>query len=324
MINRSGDREMSRRALVATALVMALVLLADEDGKEERKGLIIIQESNGLIGGKRQTRTQKLLIRGDKMKLVDEDAGIEAIVRLDKKLIWEIDRRKRRYVETHFSYFEQLREEREKNRLNTIRGLNERCPPLQRKDIAAKLGYLIGENGKVKEEITAELLKPNETKEISGYKCRHYILKEDLRVVLDVWTTDEIEVPDSVIRFYRESGMLSEEVERKLNEVKGFPVKLELHLDLGTVEVAVTAMAKKIEEKEIDDKEFELPEGLKLEKVRKRSPQGERLYKCSNCGREFESEPDKVLSMPYRGKVYRFCSKKCRDEFIKKLREGRK
>ena len=315
-----------RKNLIALAVVvLALVLLAEDDKeKNESKGLIITQKSNGLIGGKRQLRTQKLLIKGDKMKLVDEEAGIEAIVRLDKRLIWEINKKEKKYVETHFSYFEQLREEREQNRLNTIKGLNERCPPLQRKDIAAKLGYLVDEDGKVKEEITAKLLKPEETKKVAGYECRHYILKEDMRVVLDVWTTEGIEVPDSVIRFYRESGMLNKEVEEKLDEIKGFPLMLEFHLDLGTVEVAVSATVEKVEEKKIDDKEFELPEGLELEKVRKKSAEGKKHYECDNCGKEFEADPKKVLCMPYRGRTYRFCSKKCRDEFIKKLREKKR
>ncbi|MCX7704115.1 MAG: DUF4412 domain-containing protein [Planctomycetota bacterium] len=287
----------------------------------------ITQESNGLIGDKKQTRTQKLLLKGDKMKLVDEEAGFECIVRLDKRLMWEVNKKEKKCVETQFSYFEQLREEREETRLKIIRQLNERLPALQRKDAAAKLGYIVEENELVREKLTIQLLDTGETKEINGFPCRHYILKEDLRVVVDVWTTDKVEIPDTVIRFYRESGMLSAEVKNELDKIKGFPIKIELHFDLRTIEVAVEAKVTKIETKNLDEKEFDLPEDVTIEKVQKRTEKGVKRYTCEVCGKEFEvdeSKGEKVELCIYRGTIFYFCSKECANKFSPKQKKGNK
>jgi YHS domain-containing protein len=291
------------------------VLLADYE---------ITQESNGLIGDKKQTRTQKLLIKGDKMKLTDEEANFECIVRLDKKIMWEINKKEKKCVETDFSYFEQLREEREENRLKIIKQLNERLPALERKDKAARWGFIVEENELVREKITAQLVDTGEMKEISGYPCKHYIVKEDLRVVIDIWVTDKVEVPDSVIKFYRESGMLSAEVKAEVDKIKGFPIKMELHFDLNTVDVSASAQVTKIEKKEIDNKEFELPEEIVIEKVQKRTEKGMKRYKCAVCGKEFEADPKKVELCVFRGVTYFFCSKECKSKFFPLRKEKNK
>ena len=314
------------RWCACVVLVCSAAVLAQQPQPSEKKekGLIIEQVSNGIIGSEEEEREQKLLILGDMMKLIDEKAGIYVIVRLDKRLIWEVDKKKKEYVETRFSYFEELREQREKNRLKMVEALN-RMPLLERREKAARMGFLLDEKGRVQKEIKATLQETGKTAKIAGFEAKQVLVKEDGRIAFDLWLTDKLEVPQSVIRFYREAGMLSKPVAETLDKIKGFPLKLIVNLDLGTVEVSAQAEVRSVKEAEIDPAEFELPKGLKCREVKKRKEKGVRTYRCANCGKEFTVDERKgekpfVWVRP-GGEKFHFCSKKCMLEFRKKMKK---
>jgi len=316
------------RWILPILLAAILPLSAQQKGTpDKRKGLIVEQVSNGIIGGEEEEREQKLLVVGDRLKLVDKKAGVVCIVRLDRRLIWEIDLNKKEYVETHFSHFEELRRQRERNRAKMVDALN-RMPLLERKEKAPRMGFLLDKSGNVIKEIRAEVVETKKTAKIAGYEAQQVIIKEDGRIAFNIWLTGKLKVPQSVIRFYREAGMLSKPLANALDKVKGFPLKLEVYLDLGTVEVAAKAKVKSVKEAEIDLSEFELPKGLKCREVKKRQEEGIKTYTCANCGKKFTIDPKKgekpfVWVRP-GGKTYHFCSRKCMLEFRKKLKEQEK
>ncbi len=304
-----------RLVVFATVVALAGLLHADT---------VIEQESNGLVGSTSgEKRRQTLYIKGDRLRLVDEEAGVDCVVRLDKKVIWEIDHKNKKYVETHFSYFEANRRERERNRLNLIKALNERFAGMQRRTLAARRGFLLDENEKVIEKITAGTEQTGRTAEIAGHKCRQVLIKEDARLVFELWLTDEIKLPQSVIRFYRDSGMLSEPVRKELDELKGFPLKVVAHIDVGVLQVKVEAEATKVEERGLKDEDFELPEGYECGKVKKAEP-GKKTYRCAQCGKEFTVDTaggEAPITWVRRGGklVLRFCCEECLEKYKKRV-----
>jgi len=312
-----------RRLVVGSVALCAVLLVANAD-------YVIVEESNGLIGSGEKKRTQKLYIKGDKLKLVDEEAGVECIVRLDKRLIWEIDRNKKTYVETHFDYFEQKRKEREENRLRCIRLLNKK-DPLKRRLLASQMGYKLDKDGNVVEEITARTEWVEGEFEVMGKKCRRVRIFEDERQVFELWLTKEVKLPESVMRFYRESGLLSEAVCKELDKLRGegFPLKLSADIDVGAISVRVEAEVKSLKEKDLDDKEFELPQGYKCTEKKTAEEEGPREVTCANCGKKFTIDPKKqkpIIWVRRVGDKYvkeYFCSPKCRREYWRKLKEGR-
>lgn len=49
--------------------------------------------------------------------------------------------------------------------------------------------------------------------------------------------------------------------------------------------------------------------------------EGARIAKCANCGSILSDDESKVVEHEHEGKMFRFCSSKCADEFEQKHRE---
>ncbi|MFH1422572.1 MAG: DUF4412 domain-containing protein [Planctomycetota bacterium] len=287
----------------------------------------IEQESSGFSGSEQKTKKeltkQVLLLKNDKLKLENLEEPVICIVRLDKKLIWEINKTEKTYVERHFSYFRELRKNKASQRNQVIRELNGYEPEKRTKE-AKELGFRLLENGKVDPDIMAQTIRTEEKKEIAGYECSHVIIKEDENVALDLWLTDKIKAPDTdnLIRFYEELGIFSSEVIEEMKKIKEIPLELNMKIDAGSLSFSVFAVAKKIDTSaDIKEKEFELPEGLK--KIKEISAEGEKdfgEFPCLICGKKVDLQ-DKINTYRYvhKGLTYIFCCAEHRKEFIKLL-----
>jgi hypothetical protein len=292
--------------------------------------LVIEQVSNGFPGSERKPdekkiTKQRLFLKGDKLKMVDMEEPLICIVRLDKKVIWEINSREKTYVERHLSYFEKLRKDRLAQRNLEIRQINGMPDPKAREENARKSGYRLKQDGSVDSAIVAQILRTAEKKKIAEYECERVIIKEDERTVLDMWVTDKIKVPESLMRFYEELGAFTKEVLEKVREVKEFPLELKLELEAGVLSFRIEAQVSKVDESvQVNDKEFELPEGLK--KVKEITDEGEKEFgevTCVMCGKKVNlDDPKSVFTYRHSdGVAYRFCSKEHMREFIKLLLE---
>ena len=289
--------------------------------------LAIEQMSNGFPGSERKTgerkiTKQKLLLKGDKLKMADLEEPLVCVVRLDKKVIWEINDKEKTFVERHFSYFEKLRKDRLAQRNLEIREINGKQDAKVREEYARKLGYRLREDGSVDDAIVAQIQRTGEKKKVADYECERVVVKEDERTVLDMWVTDKIKVPESLMKFYEGLSLFSKEVLEKVREVKGFPLELKMELEAGALSFKIEAQASKVDEAvQVNDKEFELPEGLK--KVKEISDEGEKEFgeaACVMCGKKVNLEDEKnVFRFFHKGVRYNFCSKEHMTEFIKLL-----
>lgn len=285
------------------------------------------QVTNGFPGSERKSgdkrlTKQKMLIKGDKLKMVNLEEPLVCIVRLDKSVIWEINDKEKTYVERHLSYFEKLRKDRAAQRSQEIRQLNALQDQRAREENARKLGYRLREDGTIDETITAQIEKPGEKKNVADYECEHVIVKENDRVIFDLWVADKLQVSESLMKFYEELGAFSKQVLEKVREIKGFPLEMKMELDVGAVSFRVEGQVSKIDEAaQIADREFDLPEGSK--KLKEISGEGEKELgevPCVICGKKVNMQDEKsVFRYVHKGVTYILCSKEHMREFTRLL-----
>jgi YHS domain-containing protein len=308
------------RRFLALYTLSAFVLLAGDTAFAD---LALEQVSNGFPGSERKSdekglTKQKLLLKGDKLKIVSIEEPLVCIVRLDKKVVWEINNKEKTFVERQFSYFEKVRKDNLAQRNQEIREINGKPNPKEREEDARKLGYRLKQDGTVDEKILPQIERKGEKKKVADYECERVILKEDERTVFDMWVTDKIKVPESLMKFYEELGGFSKEVLEKLKELKEFPLELKVELNVGAVSFKIEAQVTKVDESvKIDEKEFELPEGL--QKVKEITGEGEKELgerPCVICGKMVNLQDEKnVFRFTHRGVTYILCSKEHRTEF---------
>jgi len=311
------------RLLISIALLITYTWMyswAQEPEKKEPNGLIIEQICNGFPGTKQKEKTkQKLVVKGDKIFMENLETPHLCIVRGDKKAIWEISKEDKAYIERPFSYFDNLKKDRETTRANAVKQLNAVPNPELRAKHAKRLGYPVGENGKVPDKIVAKTEVTGEKKVINGFQCERIKIYEDLRVVLDLWLTKRLKAPASLMKFYKRLGCFSDEVVAEMEKIKDFPVVLKAELDFGAVTLPIECEITKVDKKFIEGKRFELPKGLKLTGVIGKEPVKKQI--CPVTGKEVNPKAKATVRFVHKGVAYYFIDKASYLRFVKKLSE---
>lgn len=283
------------------------------------EALLVEQVCNGFPGTREKKKTKQRVYIGQNMIFMENlEMPNWCIVRSDQKKIWEIDTKEKVYVERLFSYFEKHKKDKLTTRATAVRELNA-MPEEMRREYARKLGFSIGDDGKIPEKVTARTERTGEEKEINGYRCYHLQLFEDLKVAFDVWLTRNIKAPRTLMNFYKNLGCFADEVVAQMEKIRNFPILLNAHLDFGAVAFLVDCEITKIVRKKVAKDRFELPKGLK--KTRTETGEGvtyEQKLLCPVCGKEVDPNAtgeNKPLRFTRGRQAILFCSKKCYDEF---------
>ncbi len=115
--------------------------------------------------------------------------------------------------------------------------------------------------------------KTDETEEINGYNCQKFVVRVEVLgnvTVTEQWMTTEAEGIEAVHQFQEKMGEVFKElpqytadlgVKRKFAEEGLFPIKTVVHMQGPGGEVTSTMTVTKIEEGDLDDEVFEIPEG---------------------------------------------------------------
>jgi len=186
----------------------------------------------GQSGPVPEPKRMRVYVSKGKVRVEDLSASKTVIVRLDKGVIWGMDEKDKTYTEVSLKEFsEQWRAQRERA------GVDEK-------------------GGKVETE------RGKDNRIVAGYECAHYIIREAGRPVLEVWCTEELDVPEKKDLFdYSERlGEFSRNVLSAARKLKGFPMRMKATKYVGASRVEVFRELLLLEQEPVDPAKFEVPE----------------------------------------------------------------
>ena len=198
-----------------------------------------------------------------KFKTTTMDMGNVLIVRLDTKMIYQIDPNEKTYSETTFDEWEaQMKAMGQKMdaQMDDLRKKMEEMPEEQRKMMEQMMGaQMAGKKGK---EAKLEVKKTGESKKIAGFGCTKYSVTSDGKETIALWTTKDLKGYDAMRKDMEEftSRVVTSDLQgmksyaEAIKKVDGFPMQTDMQ---GGMKVEVT----KVERKDVAANEFEVPGG---------------------------------------------------------------
>jgi hypothetical protein len=239
------------------AVVAALFVAAVAYGQ----GLYWESGASGGALGDRVISTQNFYMP-HMFKSATPDMGNVVIVRLDKKMIYQVDSNEKTYSEMTFEEWEaQMKKMGQKmdSRMDELRKKMESMPEEQRKMMEQMMGSQMA--GKQKDG-KVDVVKTAESKKIAGYGCMKYSVTKDGKETIALWATKDLKGYDMMRKDMEEftSRMMSTDAmgiksyTEAIKKVDGFPMQTDMP---NGIKMEVT----KVERKAIATNEFEVPSG---------------------------------------------------------------
>lgn len=210
------------------------------------------------MGSEQNTKTFYL---PKKMKTVASNGG-EVIILLDKQLMININTVDTTYSELGFGEMEAAMKSSGAKMDANVASLKESMktmPEDQRKQME-KMMEVMGVGGESK---PWEIIATSERKNISGYACQKYVLKQGERDAGTVWATNQITEFASMKKDFEEfsnrmmsMNPLGRELATAMRKIDGFPIEAVMGEGIRTVVTMVEARA-------IDLKVFSVPKGYR-------------------------------------------------------------
>lgn len=207
-----------------------------------------------------QERLEKTYLTADKMKTMDAEGEI-VILRLDKGLMWNIDRNEKKYTEITFEEMRQMAQQAMKIMEDTLAELS----PEEKEQMEQYMPQL---STLKRPEIKIE--KTGKTKDISGYKCELIIVSSDT-TKSEMWVTDQLQYDKDAKKFlesisatFSDIASLREQATmyQSLIKIEGFPMETKITTTVGPRSFSSVSTVTTVENKKIKDSEFDLPLGL--------------------------------------------------------------
>jgi len=239
-----------------------------------------------LAGVGRQTLSkethQKIQVKGLSMRIDEVESNTTLLVRLDKRVTYELNNRKKTYKEMPFHEMEmekgvddirgqQLAPQMEAGMKSAQRGMLEATSsmPGDRKDFMRKMMLqqmrkmgTLQKTGATGGKITAKKLKKE--KVVNGYKCKRYKILEDATPVVDMWVTEQITPPLNYADFFESINVYKSEVAAEIKKIKGMPIKVRYVENFDLLrKVQYIKEVTKVQVKAITDSTFAIPKGFK-------------------------------------------------------------
>jgi hypothetical protein len=196
-------------------------------------------------------------------KSATKDMGGTVIVRLDKKMIYQIDSNEKTYSEMTFDQWEaELKKMNAKMdaQMDEMKKKMDTMPEEQRKMMEQMMGDKMGA-GKSK-DAKIDVTKTSENKKIGGYGCTKYSVARDGKETLALWATKDLKGYDTMRKDMEEftSRMMATDFQgmksyaEAIKKVDGFPMEADMQ---GGIKMEVS----KVERKSLAASEFEVPAG---------------------------------------------------------------
>lgn len=259
------------------------VLLALALPRQSRGDLLLWQRETGPSpdGSGQRTSEKQIAVAREMMRIRDLDTAHVVIVRLDKKVVWDLSPDGMEYVEIPFDYlqtmgnFESLSEEEILTAQLKLAG------PDEREELEAALADArrreqqeSAEERRQRQELQAERRRLAErppdiawsgrTARIAGFQAREATLSVDSQTVAEVWVTNDAFFRDELDAYLEAMGSLGQGGggAAELKSLEGFPVRTILY-PIGDAEAQpLTIEITKAERDHFAPWEFDLPPGI--------------------------------------------------------------
>ena len=197
-------------------------------------------------------------------KEIHNGSDESSIFRLDKQLIITVNNKDKTYSEMTFAELEGMMKKtvgQLDEKMAEMRDKLKDMPEEQRKMVEQMIGdKMPGKNKEVKVEVTAT----GEKKTISGYACEEYVIKQNGKDLMTLWTSKDVKAFDEMRKDFEEfksrmavlTPMAGKGLAEGMKNLKGFPIQTLLSMGL-------TSIVTKIEKRSTPPSEFEVPPGYK-------------------------------------------------------------
>ena len=155
---------------------------------------------------------------------------------------------------------------------------------------------------------------------ILGHECQELKVTENGRLIIHAWLATDLGGGRSFYQLYRRLGTFSRQVLDKIKDVQGVPLR-------ATIQVVTAGPPRKIEVRcvevlakaSVPGDFFEIPAGYeKFEEAPAIAP-------CPICGKRVERhQAGGVFADPIRNIRLYFCSRECRQDYIKSFEKRRR
>lgn len=191
--------------------------------------------------------------------------GTVMILRLDKKVFWSIDAKKKTYSEVTFDEMEAILQKaggKMDAAMEKMKKEMEGMPKEQREMMMKMMG---GNMPGADADAAIDVKRTAEKKRISGYDCAKYVVRRGGSEFMSLWVTKDVRGFDNMMADWKEfakrmsamSARFGKGITDAYKDIDGFPMQTTMTMMNTTVTNTVT----KIEQRAISAKEFEVPAG---------------------------------------------------------------
>lgn len=218
------------------------------------------------------TSVERVSYKKQMMKTISLLKSQEIIVRLDKGLVWRINHNDTTYTELTFTQMEAGRKKMQEvaDRVKGMGKAGSQLINLLKKQFQEQGGPGTG-NVFEQDRPTLTVNETDERQEVNEYECRHMILSDVKKTVMEMWVTDTFDVGAKIFDMYQAMGTFMYQIPEDLKQFRGFIMRTVTVVGEGAEKMTLQKDVTNVVEKAISDSEFEIPEGYR--KVEISTPQ---------------------------------------------------
>ncbi|MCP4631760.1 MAG: hypothetical protein GY855_02460 [candidate division Zixibacteria bacterium] len=245
-----------RKFVILIAIITAVMFLAGN----ATAGYIIKSkadsESTTPMGKQSETSISISYIENDKIKNFDESKNTAIIMRMDKKIVYNIDYNKKTYQEITIDELKKKTESVMDMESPEMKERMKGMPPEQQAMMQNMMKEMIS---------SIKVEKTGKTKDILGYKCSQYIVKKSGSKMVEMWSTEDLEYNNAFSDYMSLTMPGGQAMMDEFKKMKGLPLETNMSMQMMGVENKSLTTATEIKKTDVKDSEFEIPEGFKKE-----------------------------------------------------------
>lgn len=246
---------------VAFLLLISLLVIPALAGFEGYWNSESIADSSGVIneGGQTARTYQVVFFKNGKMSIHVKNKPELMVIRPDLNLLWRIDKKNATYREIRFediktgiNMAESIMESEEmKNIMETLEGM-----PQAQHEMLEKMRSKSGPARELK------MVSTGKKETVLGEESEVVELCMGDETVMTLWLAKKYDLGHEYYRHYETLGMFPGASYEELKKLRGLPIKSIIKLGNDNIKTTVITIVTKIVETKINDKKFELPDGL--------------------------------------------------------------
>ena len=204
------------------------------------------------LGNKREAKVaQRISASAKALRTEDLNSAAVTIIRLDRKVMWQLDGERRAWREATFG--ELARQVEGVRKVLALSLKDESLGAEKRRRLELALGL---------RQPKVEVKTDPQGAELLGHKCRHVSYYEDGELRVQEWAAEDLASPCDLAEVQRLTGDFSAGLLEERRRRKGFALKTKVFGRLPTAPQAIETEVTKLETPEkLDPETFDIPKG---------------------------------------------------------------